>query len=243
MDARLDTLLAAVVQAKEPEPINVLSFLQSLPDPNALPSPWETWALIGLVRHRERQLWVAEIIRNRLRGDTPNLAALGALGHPEDVPQSGSVPGMPDWEYFFHGRGCRITHKVDGDAIDVDFWDDSAEYFDTFFYKNYLDSLRRPELPEQRLRELHPSARAIAIAIHDLIVMGALTPLPGRDSHPYRIADDVLASLGAFAEFCTAWAVPERRIWLAALVGDWLAANEAAARISELTAVTARRAE
>ena len=83
---------------------------------------------------------------------------------------------MPEWEYYFHGRGCCISHKVDGDAIDVDFWDDSAEYFDTFFYKNYLESLRRPEPPEQRLRELHPSARAVTIAINDLIVRRSVDP-------------------------------------------------------------------
>jgi hypothetical protein len=49
------------------------------------------------------------------------------LGHPEGVPQSGPVPGLPEWEYYFHGRGCSLTHKVEGDEIDVDFWDDSAE--------------------------------------------------------------------------------------------------------------------
>src|SRR5262249_12038996 len=103
---------------------------------------------------------------------------------PQDVPQSGSVPGLPEWEYDFHGRGCCVSHKVDGDAIDVDFWDDSAEYFDTFFSKNYLESLRRPESAEQRLRELHPSARAVTIAGNALIAFRALPPSPGHDSHP-----------------------------------------------------------
>jgi hypothetical protein len=126
---------------------------------------------------------------------------------------------MPEWEYFFHGGGCCISHKIDGDVIDVDFWDDSAEYFDTFFYKNYLDSLRRPE---QRLRELHPSTRAVTIAVHNLIALRALTPLPGREAHPYRIADEVLAFDGAVAAFCTAWAARNRRVWLAALVGHCL---------------------
>jgi hypothetical protein len=180
MDPRLDALLAALALARESGPADIASSLRGLPDPGALPSPWETWTLIGLVRHRERQLWVAEIIRMRLRGAPSDLAAIGAFGHPEGVPQSGPVPGMPEWEYYFHGRGCCISHKVDGQSIDVDFWDDSAEYFDTFFYKNYLESLHRPEPPEQRLRELHPSARAVTIAVNDLIEIGALTPLSGR---------------------------------------------------------------
>ena len=96
MDAQLDALLAAFARSEEPAPDGIASFLKGLPNPGALPSPWETWTLIGLVRHRERQLWVADIIRRRLRGDPSDLAAMGALGHPTDVEQSGCVPGMPE---------------------------------------------------------------------------------------------------------------------------------------------------
>jgi hypothetical protein len=243
MDDHLDALLAAFVRLGEPDPSDMVSALRGLPEPGVLPSPWSTWTLIGLTRHRKRQHWVAEIIRTRLRGAPADLAGLGALGHPDDVPQSGPVPGMPEWEYYFHGRGCCISHKVDGDAIDVDFWDDSAEYFDTFFYKNYLESLRRPEPPEQRLRELHTSARAVTIAVTDLLAAGALTPLPGRDSHPYRLADEVVAVADNIDSFCSAWPQPDRRLWLAALIGDWLAADEAAGGRPELTAITGLRAQ
>src|SRR5262249_33080861 len=128
MSSQLDALLSAFARAEEPAPDRLPSFLRALPDPGALPSPWETWTLVGLVRHRQRQFWVSDIIRTRLRGVPSDLAAIGALGHPEGVPQSGPVPGMPEREYYFHGRGCCISHKIDGDAIDVDFWDDSAEY-------------------------------------------------------------------------------------------------------------------
>jgi hypothetical protein len=242
MDAHLDALLAAFVRLREPEPANVASSLRGLPEPGVLPSPWDTWTLIGLTRHRERQLWVAKIIRTRLRGDPDDLADTGALGHPEGVPQSGPVPGMPEWEYYFHGRGCCISHKVDGDAIDVDFWDDSADYFDTYFFRNYLKSLRRPEPPEQRLRDLHPSSRAVTIAVNDLLAAGALTPLPGSDTHPYRLTDKVVAVASDIDSFCTAWSYPDRRVWLAALIGDWLAADAAAAGRPELTAITGPRA-
>lgn len=236
MDARIGALLTALSRADRP------GDLRGLPDPGTLPSPWETWTLVGLARHRGRQLWVADLIRTRLRGAPSDLAAVGALGHPAGVPQSGPVPGLPEWEYYFHGRGCCLTHKVDGDRIDVDFYGDTAEYFDTFFYRNYLESLRRPEPPEQRLRELHPSARAVTIAVDDLLAAGALTPLEDRESHPYRLADEVIAALDAIDAFCTAWSEPERRLWLAALVGDWPAADEAAAGRPESTALTGRRA-
>jgi len=237
MEARFDTLLAALNRIGEP------GDLYCPLEPSTLPSPWETWTLIGLARHRSRQFWVADIIRTRLQGAPADLAAGGAFGHPEGVPQLGSVPGMPEWEYYFHGRGCCITHKVFGDRIDVDFFDDTAEYFDTFFYKNYLDSLRSPEPLEQRLRELHPSSRAITLAIAELLAAGALTPLEGRDSHPYRLAEEVLASLDKFDAFCLAWADPNRRPLLAALIGDWLAVDELAVGRPELNAITGLRAE
>ncbi len=171
------------------------------------------------------------------------MAAFGALGHPDGVPQSGSVPGSPEWEYYFHGRGCCLTHKVNGDAIDVDFWNDSADYFDTFFFTKYLESLRRPELPEQRLRDLHPDVRAINIAVADLLGVGALAPLPGRDSHPYRIGEEVLACSDALDKICAAWPNRDDRVWIAALVGDWLGAHEAAKGRAELEALTRVRAE
>ena len=158
MEASLEALLVAFTRLREPQPADVVSSIRGLPEPGVLPSPWETWTLIGLARHHRRQLWVTQLMRTRLRGAPADLAATGALGHPEGVAQNGPVPGLPEWEYYFHGRGCCFSHKIDGDAIDVDFYDDSADYFDTFFYANYLDSLRRPEPPEQRLRELHPAA-------------------------------------------------------------------------------------
>ncbi|QDU21923.1 DUF6896 domain-containing protein [Urbifossiella limnaea] len=224
MDARLDALLAALTRVDAPFDV------RHLPEPGALPSPWETWTLIGLARHRGRQFWVADLVRTRLRGAPTDLAAAGALGHPEAVPQLGPVPGMPEWEYYFHGRGCRVTHKVDGESIDVDFYGETAEYFDTYFYKNYLESLRRPEPPEERLLALHPSPRTISLAIASLLAAGGLTPFEGRDSHPYRLADGVIDALDAIDAFCAAWEDPSRRPRLAALIGDWPAAEETAPR-------------
>src|SRR5262245_56073662 len=243
MNAQMGALLTALARAGEPEPADLDSALRGLPEPGALPSPWETWTLIGLVRHRDRQLWVADVIRNRLRGAPADLAGMGALGHPEGVPQSGPVPGMPEWEYYFHGRGCCLTHKVEGDEIDVDFWDDSAEYFDTFFYTKYLESLRHPEPPEQRLRELHRSTRPVRIAVDDLIAAGALTPLSSLDAHPPRISETVLDHADAIETFCRAWGEPANRLWLGALCGDWLAAHGAATGRPGIDRFTAARAE
>jgi hypothetical protein len=95
------------------------------------------------------------------------MSIIGVLAHPQSDATSGPIPGMPEWEYRFHGRGCNFTYKVEGDDIDVDFWD-AADYFETYFYTKYLDSLRHLELPEQRLWELHPSSKMVQIVVDDL---------------------------------------------------------------------------
>ena len=242
MNTKLDALLDTLDALNHPLPTDLVAFVQSLPTPGSLPSPWMTWTLIGLVRHLRRQHWVAEIVQTRLNGNTEELAALGAFGHPDGIPQSGSVPGMPEWEYYFHGGGCCISHKVEGDSIDVDFHGESADYFDTYFYENYLASLHNPEPPEQRLRQLHPSTCTITIAIKDLMAAGALSPLEGRDSHPYRLSDNVLSFADRIDAFCTAWKDPDRRFVLAAMIGDWLAAEELAVGNAEVLAVVSTRA-
>lgn len=243
MNARLAALLAAITRTGEPVPTNLPAALRGLPVPSSLPSPWETWTLFGFVRHRERQSWVAEIVRDRLQGNLRHLARRGSLGHPADVPQRGSVPGLPEWEYYFHGRGCCVTHKVDGDAIDVDFHGGTGEYIDQYFYLWYLKSLRRAQPPERRLLELHPSFDAIRLAIPKLLSMGAITPLKGRDVHPFRVAESVMSHSEKIERFCSSFQMPERRVWFAALVGDWLAADEAAQGHPELIEITGPRAE
>src|SRR5579883_2543516 len=100
MDAKIDRLLDAFRRAGDGPPHDLAAFVRELPEPGALPSPWETWTLIGLVRHRERQLWVADVIRTRLGGNFGNLAGFCSTGHPAGVPRSGSVPGLPEWEYY-----------------------------------------------------------------------------------------------------------------------------------------------
>jgi hypothetical protein len=47
-------------------PADLLGAVRALPAAGELPFPWEVWALIGLVRHRRRQVWVGEVVTTRL---------------------------------------------------------------------------------------------------------------------------------------------------------------------------------
>ncbi|MBI1248858.1 hypothetical protein GC197_13580 [bacterium] len=243
MKSCLDALLESFKTFAHRKPTDLASFFQGLPEPDTLPLPWVTWTLIGLARHRKRQHWVAEIIRTRLQGDTRTLGALGALGHPSGIPRTGTVPGMPIWEYRFHGRGCCLSHKVDGYEIDVDFYDNSADYFNLWFFETFHDSLRKPELPEQRFKELFPSFSPMGFAIEELSAGGALTSLRDDGSRPFRISDEFVAVADEIDAFCTEWENPDRRAFLAAIIGDWLAAEEAVEGQAGLVDIVSPRAE
>jgi hypothetical protein len=245
MKEEFQPLFHALGETHRAEPLDLATALEALPAVGRLPSPWETWTLIGLIRHRRRQLWVGDVITARLGADLLELAEMGALGHPP-VHQSGPVPGLPEWEYYFHGIGCCLTHRVTGEAIDVDFFEESAEYFDLWFYQNHLKSLREPPPPERRLLELHPSVEPIRLAAEDLLRAGVLAPLPGSDGFPFRVADSALGHEEGVTALCQSWADEGRRLWLAALVGDWPAAHDEALRrgdpaLGEITAARARQ--
>ncbi len=192
--------------------------------PRVLPSPWLAWLLLGLFRHRRRQQWVADIVTTRLDGDLDQLAGYGALGHPAR-PQSGSVPGLPEWEYYFHGIGCCLTHRVTGEAIDVDFFGDGAEGFCLYFYEEYLKSLRQPPAVERRLLELFPAIESIRFDFDRLEELGLLVPVNSdrQERGGLRLAPALLAHDEQVEAFCAAWEEPARQAELAARLGDWLA--------------------
>jgi hypothetical protein len=239
-----DHLWPALREANRGPSHDLTAVIRAGPEAGHLPSPWAVWMLFGLVRHRRRQLWVAEVVVERLGGDLDALATMGAFGHPADSPQSGLVPGITEWEYFFHGKGCCLTHRGSGQTIDVDFFEPTGEYFDVFFYLRYLQSLKAPEPPEARLIALHPSFEPIRLAIGELLGAGMLTPLEGRESYPFRIAEQVLDHEEDIDAFCRSWGQEDRRPWLAALIGDWPSAHEAARLTGEaaLIELTASRA-
>lgn len=88
MDARFTRLLDALSRAQGEPPSDVAAYLRGLPDVGELPSPWETWTLIGHFRHPERQYWVGDIIQSRLHGDTSRLARLGSMGYADGPSRS-----------------------------------------------------------------------------------------------------------------------------------------------------------
>ncbi|HQU47459.1 MAG TPA: hypothetical protein PK867_31940, partial [Pirellulales bacterium] len=182
----------------------------TLPKASPVLSPWAFWLLVALVQQRRRQRWVADVVRNHLQGDPEALATAGALGQPEEISQQGIVPGMPEWEYRFHGRGCSLTHRITGESIDVDFYDEEGEWFDGWFYCRYLKKARQLTPPEQRLIELHPSIDTIMVSLAELKLTRFATGIK-ENRAVFKLADDVVANTALVEAFCDAWSGGKNR--------------------------------
>ena len=128
----------------------------------------------------------------------------GGARPPRGIPQSGLVPGITEWEYYFHGKGCCLTHRGSGQTIDVDFFGPTGEYFDFFFYLRYLQSLQDPEPPE-RVSSPCIAPRADRLAVRELLGAGMsprskkLVPVPPRraGARPRRGHRRLLPVVGA----------------------------------------------
>ena len=115
--------------------------------------------LADLVRHVDRQGWLAVVVFTDLGGDPEIIGEHGALGHPADCPPSGPLASHPGWSYRFHGMGCAFEHE-DGRLLDVDFVDGRWDLVDPHFYHRYLDSLPAPNLAQNVLRRPAPFREA-----------------------------------------------------------------------------------
>lgn len=182
-------------------------------------SPRAAWTLLCLVRHRLRQTWLAEIITSRLGADLRAIAVAGALGHP-DGPQKGLVPNATEWEYFFHGRGCCFTHRVTGERIDVDFFDDTADWFDRYFYIWYLKSLKAPLFAEERLLVLCGAAEPVVLSILELVEAGLL--VKHADHGCVKLDVECLALEDHMELLESLWSTESGQIAVSASLGDWL---------------------
>ena len=205
-------------------------------------SPWETWTLLCLVRHHARQEFVGQIVRDRLDAEAQAMAAVGALGHP-DRPQQGVVPGMLDWEYFFHGRGCCVTHRVRGDAIDVDFYDSTTDWVDPWFFVRFLKSLKDPDFVEGRVVALHPTISTVNLTIKQLLGAGYLKNR--NESSVFRLAFDHTDMLQHLNALESSWTDASVRMQMAAAVGDWFLvkglADDQATRIEAESNIASNR--
>jgi Domain of unknown function (DUF6896) len=140
-----------------------------------LTTPWHGWVAVCLCRQLARQRWLVGVARSRLRD----------VGEEE-----GSVPGLPQWRYHYHGIGLCLSGPGN-EVIDVDFNEEDGETVDPYFFARRVLGLAEPGFVEARMRHWLPSAELVVAVLDELRVSGAIAhPTSG---HVFRLGEELMA--------------------------------------------------
>lgn len=144
--------------------------------------PWLVWMTVVLLRQHERQIWHQKIVNEHLKKATT---------------QSGDVPGMSGWMYFFHGIGCCLT-SPSGETIDVDAHELGSGIIDPWFFASRIESLRNDTgFPEWHLWRWMPSKAFIVEALADLRHAGIIEY--AKDNHVFCLSSQLIGYAGRLA--------------------------------------------
>jgi hypothetical protein len=232
------SLLNTFVEVDLDTHCNLTPAILSLPEPGVHPSPWAVWTLINLINYGARKRWAYDMIRSRV---IPQLFRRpGGDMALELLCERWFVPGLPEWECLLDGIDTLVRNRVSGEQIHVDLVGGPG-VFSGCQLAGHFQSFRHPGPAAQRLLELHPSCRAVRLAVNDLIDAGMIHPVDDIDFELCAAARKLNVRIAAFLD---AWQDPKRRPWLAALIGDWPAAHAAAKAVGDpgLLALTEDRA-
>ena len=245
------SLIKAFGRAAEAQPQDVLEAISTLPPVGELPSPWTTWLFIALMSWRKRQQWAKDMLREHLPKAIPPCRKFREREQPVEM----FVPGCPEWEvslecdYTF----AQLTNRVTEEFLIIDLATVDRE---SLIYVDHLDSCVGPKSRSEsieRLLELHQDFGTIQHAIDDLVAANLLravyddrSPCP-PDMHPngHLLASRAVVHADVVEGFVRQWKNAGARLWLSAVIGDWLAAHELAVvgGDPQLIAVTKERAD
>jgi hypothetical protein len=243
MIEKLMTLLRAIREVPD-DPGDVESSLRAAPAAASLPEPQVGWTLIGLLHYRRRKLWAWRVMSERLRAqlDRPEKGMVSFMDVVNGA-QKGVVPGLPDWRYSLDGNDSRLTHRGTGEDIHVDALNGPELIWPGYFIEHF-EAHREPGPAEERLASLFPRGAGCLYALGVLERSGLL--------HPGGVADFEMCGRAAeyapdVERFLSRWRRadgPEDRARVAARIGDWPAAHQAAVASGDdrLVALTAPRA-
>lgn len=251
MRDRVGELFKSMAKAGEEPSPNLKEGLRSLPPVGSLPSPWTSWLLITLMQYRERQRWAKELLRTSLRQTVPPSKSLCRREQPVMM----RVPDMPEWEVKLEcdSKFGWLIHQVTGEIISVGL---ASQNVESIIFADALNQYVKPHSrwePAGRLFELHPDFNSIWYAIDSLVAARLLVGVH-YDLHPYKrglqpdghhLTISAIIHAEKFSRFCERWEDANNRLWLSALIGDWLLADELARAAGDpgLVEITETRAE
>jgi hypothetical protein len=233
-------LLNTLERADLAPPSDLRAAVEALPPAGAMPPPWDVWAFFAAVEYGRRQRRALGMLEGLV---VPEVEARTGCHAPlEEIAARGHVPGHPEWEFEVEPGQATLSHRGDGEVIVVD----TSNWPGVFGEGSFAEALlshARPGPATLRLLELHPGLHTLPLALRDVSRAGLLHPvIPGH----YDLCPEAWKAAGRIGAFLAAWrGRPDRRIWLAALIGDWQAAHEAACLDGDpdLVVLTGPRAE
>jgi len=251
MQRQFRSLIGALGRAAKGQPQNLLEAISKLPPVGMLPSPWTTWLYLGLMAWRKRQAWGKELLRKHLPKAVPPCKALREQEQPVEM----VVPGAPEWEVSIECdyNFAQLTNRVTEEFLIVAL---TRKDIESLIYVESLDRCVGPTSrsePIVRLLELHPDFGTIRHAIDDLVASNLLRAVyddrspcpPGMHPNGHLLRCRATAHAEVVEGFFRRWEETGSRLWLSALIGDWLLAHELAVAggDSRLIAATKPRAD
>ena len=246
-------ILHALKQSAHAPPRNLTEAIRALPPVGILPMFWTVWLFIALLVFRQRQIWAESFVRQHL----PDAFPPGHIFQTSKPGDEFTLPGAPEWRVVLEpawGFGD-LKHIVTKEWITFDL---TGDYIEPIIYLSLLDCrITQPVSPWHPagwLLELHPSSEdMIQHAIDDLVAAQYLTAInddgepydPDLEPPGYRLNFEIAERYSPHVlQFCDRWKDPSQRLWLAALIGDWLLAHKLAQQTNdaELITVTGERA-
>lgn len=106
--------------------------------------------LLALHRHRSRQAFVEEVVRDRLEIAPDHEARVVDALLARPVTASGVVPGLEQWHYGLGGLRCQLTH-VDGTTLVVEFDEHGSISIAPEHYQRWLVTAAARGIVERRL--------------------------------------------------------------------------------------------
>jgi hypothetical protein len=224
---KLGNLLEAILNVP-PAGNDICLLVDQAPAVGTLPEPQVSWVLMGLLHYRRRKRWAWRVLRSRLRSllSRPSKGSVSIMDVIENV-QEGIVPGLPDWRYSLDGNDSHLVHRGTGEDIHIDALN-GPELIPIWAFINHFQVHGDPGPAEQRLRQLFPHGAGCDLALSILKKATVLHPV---DEVDFELCGAVTEYTSAVKGFLSRWRhakATEDRVWLAAWIGDWPAAHDAA---------------
>jgi len=236
---KYETLFTMLRRACKKLPRDMSAAIRSLPSVGSLPSPWSTWMLFSVFSYLRRQQQGRKLLRKHAPEAIPPAPAL----YERDQPIMFHLPGASEWkvELELTTPECAWLHnRVSGEEIRIHV---TARH--NFPSSSWFAHVKQYELSDpviDRLLRLNPTLARIPFSISDYLTLddlvgnGMLRELHCShqaairnhepDSHGLTIW--ALDKVKLVRRFLKLWDDPARRLWSAALIGDWILASELA---------------